>query len=73
MADLPDECPTPEQHEARLNDLAQIYDLGLALRDVRFLDAEEERMRLQQLARLSDVGPDSTPEPDSRSEGSRSR
>lgn len=58
MADPDDEVPTAEQLEARLNDLAQIYDLGIALRDLRFLDADETRKSLHKHDRVTDIGPE---------------
>ena len=66
MVDPQPECPTPEQVEARLNDLAQIYDLGIALREIRFVDAEATPPSPRLADRMSDVGPSASPKPDER-------
>ena len=63
MSDPKPEFPTPEQLEARLNDVAQLYDLGMALREIRFLDPDEARKAARTRDRVSDVGPDSTYDP----------
>ena len=57
MADPRAEVPTPEELEQRFRILAQLYDLGIALREARFLDPEQERMRRLQLDRANDVWP----------------
>lgn len=63
MADPKPECPTPEQVEARLNDLAQIYDLGIALREIRLVEAEATSPSSRLAGRVSDVGPSASPKP----------
>ncbi|MBK7875102.1 MAG: hypothetical protein IPJ77_05015 [Planctomycetes bacterium] len=55
MADPRPEFPTPEELEERFRILGQLYDLGIALREIRFLDPQEERMRRLQLDRVNDV------------------
>lgn len=37
MTDRKPEAPTPEQIEQRLDEVAQLYELGMALREVRFV------------------------------------
>ena len=73
MADPTNDIPTPEQLEARLNDVAELYELGVALRELRFVDEPARRPPTVGNDRVSDVGPDSSPRPDEDTEfGSRS-
>lgn len=51
------ECPTPDEVEARLNDMAQIYDLGIALREVRIRAAEGTNLAWPSADRVCDPGP----------------
>lgn len=68
MADPNDDLPTPEQLEARLSDVARLHELGLALRELRFLDGPARRPPSVESDRASDVGSGSDPAPDSRSD-----
>lgn len=54
MADSKPEFPTPEELEERFETLAQLYELGIALREVRFLDPEEQRAAERTRERLRD-------------------
>ena len=66
-----------EDVERRLRELAELYDLGLALREVRFLesplpdrvrerfDSREERNEATQNRGGGDVGPEVRPTPES--------
>mgnify|MGYP000853933192 CR=1 FL=1 len=66
MADPLPQFPTPEELEQRFRLLAQLYDLGIALREARFVD-EEATHRSPRLAdRVSDIGPSASPKPDER-------
>lgn len=50
------EYPTPDEVEARLNDMAQIYDLGIALREVRIRAAEGTKQAWPSADRVCDPG-----------------
>ena len=46
MSDPNSEFPTPEEVERRLSELEELYELGMALKEVRFTDqASPDRVR----------------------------
>lgn len=66
MADPLPDFPTPELLEQRFRILAQLYDLGIALREARFVDAEATHPSPRLADRVSDVGPSAPPKTDER-------
>jgi hypothetical protein len=73
MAGPTNDIPTPEQLESRLNDVAELYELGMALRELRLVDEPARQQTAVENDRVSDLGPDSSPRPDEDTEfGSRS-
>ncbi|MBI5363716.1 MAG: hypothetical protein HZA53_11095 [Planctomycetes bacterium] len=64
MVDQPSDFPTPEQLAARFRIVRQLYDLGIALREARFVDRKPAGESTRGSDRVHDVQPEWKAEPD---------